>query len=137
MNSRDLPDRVILQRIAHRVMLEAGFLPDFSSAALDEVGKLQVREAGEAVPGQRRNEIPDLRSLPWASIDNDDSRDLDQLTVAEPMPADATKIRVAIADVAAFVGRNPAIDAHAAGHHHPSIRLRRSSRCFRKSSPRT
>ena len=113
MSSRDLPDRVILQRIAHRVMLEAGFLPDFSSAALDEVGKLEVRAAGEAASGGRDAEVRDLRSLPWASIDNDDSRDLDQLTVAESMPAAATRIMVAIADVASRVRGGSAIDAHA------------------------
>ena len=43
--------------------------------------------------------IRDMRDLLWASIDNDDSRDLDQLTVAEAMPADKVKILVAIADV--------------------------------------
>ena len=54
-----------------------------------------------------------LRDLLWASIDNDDSRDLDQLTVAEVMPADKVKILVAIADVDIVVKNDSAIDGHA------------------------
>ena len=55
----------------------------------------------------------DLTDLPWASIDNDDSRDLDQLTVAETLPEDRVKIRVAVADVDALVKDGSAIDEHA------------------------
>ena len=55
----------------------------------------------------------DLTDLLWASIDNDDSRDLDQLTVAEAMPGDKVKIRVAVADVDALVKDGSAIDEHA------------------------
>ena len=58
-------------------------------------------------------EIRDLRGLFWASIDNDDSEDLDQLTVAEPLPGGAVKIWVAIADVDALVKKETAIDGHA------------------------
>jgi hypothetical protein len=54
-----------------------------------------------------------MRNLPWASIDNDDSRDLDQLTVAETIPGGAVKILVAIADVDALVKQGSAIDDHA------------------------
>ena len=53
------------------------------------------------------------RNLLWCSIDNDDSRDLDQLTVAEAMPAGAAKILVAIADVDAVVKKQSALDDHA------------------------
>ena len=56
----------------------------------------------------------DLRHLPWCSIDNDDSRDLDQLTVSQPGPGDTTRILVAIADVGALVPRDSPIDQHAA-----------------------
>jgi exoribonuclease-2 len=58
--------------------------------------------------------IRDLRGRLWCSIDNDDSRDLDQLTVAESLPAGATKIFVAIADVDAKVKQGSALDQHAA-----------------------
>ena len=57
--------------------------------------------------------IRDLTDLLWASIDNDDSRDLDQLTVAEALPGDKVKIRVAVADVDALVKDGSAIDEHA------------------------
>jgi exoribonuclease-2 len=55
----------------------------------------------------------DLRNLPWCSIDNDDSRDLDQLTVAEAMPGSSARILVAIADVDALVKKGSALDEHA------------------------
>ena len=58
-------------------------------------------------------QVRDLRDLLWASIDNDDSRDLDQLTVAEAMPGDKVKILVAVADVDSLVKNGSAIDEHA------------------------
>jgi len=59
------------------------------------------------------HQIRDLRDFLWASIDNDDSRDLDQLTVAESISGDEVKILVAIADVDAVIKNNSAIDQHA------------------------
>jgi exoribonuclease R len=53
-----------------------------------------------------------LRNLPWASIDNDDSFDLDQLTVAEALPDNAVRIRVAVADVEILVKRDTDMDEH-------------------------
>ena len=99
--------RAILQSIAHRAMLERGLLPDFSAEALAELGRLQVPAATDGEP------VRDLRDLLWASIDNDDSRDLDQLTVAEAMPGDKVKILVAMADVDSLVKNGSAIDEHA------------------------
>ena len=107
MNTNEKAHRAILQSIAHQAMLDRGLLPDFSSAALAELGRLQVAAATPSEP------LPDLGNLLWASIDNDDSRDLDQLTVAEAMPGDRIKIRVAIADVDSLVKNGSAIDAHA------------------------
>ena len=109
MQANDKPHRSILQSIAHQAMLDRGLLPDFSPAALAELGRLQVPAATAGEP------VRDLRNLLWASIDNDDSRDLDQLTVAEAMPGDKTKILVAIADVDSLVKNGSAIDEHA--HH--------------------
>ena len=88
-------------------MVERGLLPDFSAEALSELGRIQA--AATTGDGQVR----DLRELLWASIDNDDSRDLDQLTVAEAMPGDKIKILVAVADVDAVVKSGSAIDEHA------------------------
>jgi VacB/RNase II family 3'-5' exoribonuclease len=99
--------RSILQSIAHRAMLERGLLPDFSSAALTELEQILHSAATES------KTIRDMRNLLWASIDNDDSRDLDQLTVAEALPAGEVKILVAIADVDSTVKNGSAIDEHA------------------------
>ena len=99
--------RLILQSIARRVMLERGLLPDFTPAALAELENIH----GPAPLNETATR--DLRGLVWCSIDNDDSRDLDQLMVAEAVPGGAVKMRVAIADVDAFVKQKSALDDHA------------------------
>jgi exoribonuclease-2 len=88
-------------------MLARGLLPDFSVEALAQLAKIQSPATSTGKP------VRDLKNLLWASIDNDDSRDLDQLTVAEAMPGDKTKVLVAVADVDALVKDGSAIDAHA------------------------
>ncbi len=107
MNATDGQHRAVLQTIARRAMIERGLLPDFSAEALQELGRI---ETPATVGGAQ---FRDLRDLLWASIDNDDSRDLDQLTVAEAMPGDKVKILVAVADVDAVVQSGSAIDSHA------------------------
>jgi exoribonuclease-2 len=98
-----------LHEVARRAMIERGLQPEFSSAAVKELDAIHA--AAPRDPSQR--DVRDLRDRLWASIDNDDSRDLDQLSVAEPLPGDAVRILVAIADVDALVKRGSAIDAHA------------------------
>lgn len=99
--------RQILQDIAHRVMRERGLLPDFSPEVLAEVDRIEsTTSTGDA-------SAHDLRDLPWCSIDNDDSMDLDQLTVAESLTAGRTRILVATADVDALVSLGSAVDGHA------------------------
>ncbi len=105
--------RAILQDIARRAMLERGLLPDFSVAALAELDRIQAPARENDHPAGNISAILDLTALPWASIDNDDSLDLDQLTLAEALPGDKVKIRVAVADVDALVRVGSAIDAHA------------------------
>jgi len=56
----------------------------------------------------------DLRNLLWCSIDNDDSMDLDQLTIAEELEGGAVKLMVAIADVGETVHKSSLVDSHAA-----------------------
>jgi exoribonuclease-2 len=103
----DRQHRSILQRIARRAMIDRGLVPDFPIQALAELDKIHG-------PATRAEESTrDLRNLLWCSIDNDDSRDLDQLTVAEAMPDGAAKILVAIADVDAVVKKRSALDDHA------------------------
>src|SRR5689334_20510551 len=97
-------DRKWLRGIARRAMLARGLLPDFSPAALAQT------EAIAKAPLERRSIIRDLRDLVWASIDNDDSRDLDQLSVAVPGLNGTLKILVAIADVDTMVTQGSAID---------------------------
>ena len=103
----DRQHRSILQRIAHQAMLERGLVPDFPPQALAELDTIHgpATRAGESAH--------DLRNLLWCSIDNDDSRDLDQLTVAAAMPDGAAKVLVAIADVDAIVKKRSALDDHA------------------------
>jgi exoribonuclease-2 len=106
-------DRAQLSAIAHRVMMERGLEPEFSPAAKRETAELD--EPAGPSDGAR-----DLRNLLWCSIDNVDSRDLDQLTVAEPLKDGQVRILVAIADVDALVRKLTAIDGHAA-HNTTSI----------------
>ncbi len=113
MNANDHSHRAILKSIAHRVMLERGLLPDFSSEALAELAKLQMPAVTSAGSADSPSRIRDMRKLLWASIDNDDSRDLDQLTVAEAISSSKVKILVAIADVDSFVKNGSKIDEHA------------------------
>jgi len=99
--------RAILRKIARRAMIERGLLPDYSPEVLAELNRIH------AAPPGVEGSVCDLRHLLWCSIDNDDSSDLDQLTVAESMSTGAVKIYVAIADVDALVKRGTAIDDHA------------------------
>ena len=96
-----------LTAIARQAMIEHGLLPDFSPQA--------QRQAESTSPANSTKPpaIRDLRALLWSSIDNDDTRDLDQLVVAEPLADGVVKILVAIADVDAFVASGSAIDEHA------------------------
>ena len=107
MNVNEKHHRSILQSIANRAMLERGLLPEFSAGALAEVGTIKGPAAIDSEP------ILDRKDLLWASIDNDDSLDLDQLTVAEAMPGGKVKIMVAVADVDSLVKEGSAIDEHA------------------------
>ena len=95
-------------------MIDRGLLPDFSPEALAELDRIQPSDAA------KDEALRDLTALVWASIDNDDSRDLDQLTVAEVMPGNEVKILVAVADVDSVVQRGSALDEHA-GHNTTSV----------------
>jgi VacB/RNase II family 3'-5' exoribonuclease len=96
-----------LEQIARRAMKDCDFLTDFSQAALDELRDLREVNWDGATAKK------DMRNLLWASIDNDDSLDLDQLTVAEDLPGNKVKILVAVADVDALAKKGSAIDEHA------------------------
>ena len=107
-NTDDRQHRSILKRIAHRAMIERGLIPDFPVQVLAQLNGIQG-------PATTRTEesVRDLRNLLWCSIDNDDSLDLDQLTVAEANPNGSANVLIAIADVDAVVKKRSAIDDHA------------------------
>ena len=96
-----------LARIAIQAMRDRGLEPEFSPGALQ-----QLQGIGAAAHEEGPH-IRDLTALPWCSIDNDDSLDLDQLTACGDMGNGAVKIFVAVADVDALVKKNSAIDLHA------------------------
>jgi VacB/RNase II family 3'-5' exoribonuclease len=134
-----------LRAIARQAMLDRQLEPDFPPAALAELahipgpahadgagggtrpgdgdggggGAARGGGGGRTASGAAAAAIRDLRELPWCSIDNDDSRDLDQLTVAQgggrggTDPAGTVKVLVAVADVDALVARGSALDGHA------------------------
>jgi VacB/RNase II family 3'-5' exoribonuclease len=104
------PSHLDLQAIAKEIMKEHGFEPDFPGAVSDQLASLRKNPPRVAVS----NEVRDLRNLLWSSIDNDTSRDLDQLEVAEGGSNGDVKIMIGIADVDAFAPKQSPIDQHAA-----------------------
>ncbi len=90
-------------------MLEHGFDPDFPPAVQQQIASLGAKPALPPPSG----DVRDLRSLLWSSIDNDTSRDLDQIEVAEQLPNGDVKILIGIADVDADVPQASPIDQHA------------------------
>ena len=100
-------DRARLRAIAFAAMRAHGLDPDFPPAVLAEAAGLDAAPPATAGPAR------DLRPLLWCSIDNDDSRDLDQLSVAETLSNGSVRVMVAIADVDAAVPLGSPVDRHA------------------------
>lgn len=96
-----------LAELAVAAMHERGLEPEFPRAVLRQLE--QIDAPGDAAGA----DVVDLTAMPWCSIDNDDSRDLDQITVSEMLDDGSVRIRVAIADVDALVGKDTPIDRHA------------------------
>ena len=96
-----------LRARAHQAMLDAGFHPDFPPEIFHEIQSL--KQPAPNIP----NNVRDLRSLLWSSIDNDSSRDLDQVEYAEKLPDGAIRLLVGIADVDSLVPKGSAADQHA------------------------
>ena len=99
-----------IQAIAKQVMLARGFQPDFPPQVSQQLAELKAHPPHVAPEA----DIRDLRNLLWSSIDNDTSRDLDQIEVAERLPNGDVRVLIAIADVDAFVPKHSPIDDHAA-----------------------
>src|ERR1700691_655631 len=93
---------------AHAVMIERGFQPDFPQGTDAQLAAIKAHPEPPAVPGAQ-----DLRSLLWSSIDNDTSKDLDQIEWAEQLPDGRIRVLIGVADVDARVGRGTVLDGHA------------------------
>src|SRR5450432_4158296 len=100
-------DRGSLSVIAHQAMIDKGLQPDFGAPVAQQLAGINAPATADGAS------VRDLRDRLWCSIDNDDSRDLDQLTVAEDLGGDRVRLLVAVADVDAVVKKGTPIDAHA------------------------
>jgi exoribonuclease R len=98
-----------LRESAVVVMLANGFETEFSIEAIAEVKRL-----GEPTAASLPEGIRDLRQLPWTSIDNRESRDLDQVEVSVRNPDGSIRVSIGVADVATLVQLGSAADDHAA-----------------------
>ena len=105
MSSRQPFDLVAAAR---RSMTERGFAPDYPPQVLEEVAALQAH------PPKTDPTAQDLQPLLWSSIDNDTSRDLDQIEYSDVLPEGHSRVRVGIADVDRYVTKGSAIDQYAA-----------------------
>jgi len=102
--------RIDLQAAAKDIMRQHGFEPDFPPEVGQQLAELRANPPALTAGA----DVRDLRNLLWSSIDNDTSRDLDQIEVAEKLPNGDVKVSVGIADLDAFVPKQSAIDQHAA-----------------------
>ena len=99
-----MPHSVDLRASSRQALIDSGFIADVSPGVTAELATMTDN------PGKQAAGAQDLRQLPWSSIDNDSSMDLDQLEVADAVDGGSTRIRIAIADVDAFVPRGSEID---------------------------
>jgi ribonuclease R len=109
-HNRFASDSLDLAAIAHRAMVEAGFMPDPPPSVIAGLSSLESNQRTADPDSSTR----DLRSLLWSSIDDRKSRDLDQVEYAEALPNGDIRVMVGIADVDALVPKGSAVDAHAA-----------------------
>jgi len=104
------PAQIDLQAVAKDIVRQHGFEPDFPPAVGQQLAQLRANPPAIAAGG----DVRDLRQLLWSSIDNDTSRDLDQIEVAEQLSNGEIKVLVGIADLDSFIAKGSAIDQHAA-----------------------
>ena len=106
--SNGQPVHFNLVAAAHAVMIERGFQPDFPKGTDAQLAAIEAHPGTPAAPGAQ-----DLRSLLWSSIDNDTSKDLDQIEWAEQLPDGRIRVLIGVADVDARVEKDSVIDGHA------------------------
>ncbi len=93
---------------ARQSLTEHGFEPDYPPQVLEQLGALKTQ------PPTKNPAAEDLQHLLWSSIDNDTSRDLDQIEYAESLADGRTRVLIGIADVDTYVSKGSAIDQYAA-----------------------
>src|ERR1700752_5428893 len=103
------PSHLDLQATAKEIMQQYGFEPDFPAPVSTQLASL-----GQQPQASPSRDVRDLRNLLWSSIDNDTSRDLNQIEVVEYASNGDVKVMVGIADVDAFVAKMTPIDQQAA-----------------------
>jgi VacB/RNase II family 3'-5' exoribonuclease len=108
MQQPNQPQHFNLVAAAHASMIEHGFQPDFPAGTDKELAAIEAHPEPPTVPG-----IQDLRKLLWSSIDNDTSKDLDQIEWAEQLPDGRIRVLVGVADVDARVAQGTILDGHA------------------------
>jgi exoribonuclease-2 len=109
MTHQSSSDSLDLVAIAHQAMIDASFEPDVPRSVSEELRLIESSSQSNSPDTLAR----DLRALLWSSIDNRESRDLDQVEYAEALPNGDVRVSVGIADVDALVHIRTAIDAHA------------------------
>ena len=93
---------------AHADMIEHGFQPDFPAGTDEQLAAIKAQPGLPAAPGAQ-----DLRGLLWSSIDNDTSRDLDQIEWAEKLADGRIRVLIGVADVDVRVPLGSLLDKHA------------------------
>jgi len=96
-----------LSAAARRAMLAHGFQPDYPPAVAEQLQQLHAH------PVPSNPSTRDLRGLLWSSIDNDTSKDLDQIEYVEGVPGGGQRVLIGVADVDAYVPKGSPIDQHA------------------------
>ncbi len=125
LNLKMSQDNFNLAGAARQEMIEHGFEPEFPPEAERQLQTIHAA-AGK--------DLRDLTSLLWSSIDNDDSRDLDQIEWAERVP-EGIRVRVGVADVDSAVAKGTPIDQHAARETTTVYTGVRTFPCCQSSSP--
>lgn len=109
MQVADVNQAESLRSAAEAAMREHGFEPEFSAAVIRE-----VRALDEPADHPQPPDVRDMRGALWSSIDNRESRDLDQIEVAERLSDDSIRVSIGVADVDTLVPVGSAADDHAA-----------------------
>ena len=87
------PPHLNLQATAKEIMLAEGFQPDIPPNISEQLSQIKVHPPALAATSPVR----DLQGVLWSSIDNDTSKDLDQVEVAERLPDGGVKVMIGIA----------------------------------------